>query len=323
MLGLKYILLLLCLIIKTVVRTRNKPRHVEQFIVKEVFLIAMEQENTTNAADEVSLRSQERFLDATAIEEAASNMTRPTARMHLESLAKKLRKEAEALERIEKSQQLNSLEENKEATDNASSVMDVEEVKEDVAIVQPTSPPHMYFSPASSSSATKYVPIDRFAFDAGGYNAQFVTVYVSLPGVGSIDRSLINCQFNSSSFDLVINNLNGKSYRLFQDHLEKDIDPSKSKFIVKSEKIIVKLCKIKQGDYGGYDYWTKLSDKKAREKSNKIKDDPQSSIMDLMKQMYDDGDDNMKKIIGETMMKQQRGELSKDDPMKGLDKMDF
>ena len=100
-------------------------------------------------------------------------------------------------------------------------------------------------------------------------------------------------------------------------------DPSKCKFIVKSDKIVIKLAKVKQGEYGGYDYWTKLSDKKAREKSSKMKENPSSSIMDLMKQMYDEGDDNMKKIIGETMMKQQRGELGKDDPMKGLDKMDI
>lgn len=85
----------------------------------------------------------------------------------------------------------------------------------------------------------------------------------------------------------------------------------------------MKLAKVKQSDYGGYDYWSKLSDKKAREKSNKIKDNPQSSIMDLMKQMYDEGDDNMKKIIGETMMKQQRGEINKDDPVQGMDKMDL
>jgi calcyclin binding protein len=284
----------------------------------------MEQEKSTQPSDEFSTRSQERLLDALAIEEAASNMTRPTARMHLESLAKKLRKEAEALERVEKSQMHMGLEVNKDkADDEAYSVMDVEEKKDDGVSVQSTSPPQINFSTASFSSTSKYVPIDRFSFDAGGYNSQFVTVYISLSGVGSIDRNLISCQFNTSSFDLIIQNLHGKSYRLFQDNLEKDIDPSKSKFIVKSDKIILKLSKTKQSDYGGYDYWTKLSDKKAREKSNKMKDDPQSSIMDLMKQMYDEGDDNMKKIIGETMAKQQRGELGKDDPMKGLDKMDI
>ena len=41
--------------------------------------------------------------------------------------------------------------------------------------------------------------------------------------------------------------------------------------------------------------------------------------MGLMKQMYDEGDDTMKKMIGETMLKQRNGELGRDDPMKDLD----
>ncbi len=38
-----------------------------------------------------------------------------------------------------------------------------------------------------------------------------------------------------------------------------------------------------------------------------------TSIEILMKDLYDSGDDNMKKMIGETMMKQRRGELDKPD----------
>ena len=34
--------------------------------------------------------------------------------------------------------------------------------------------------------------------------------------------------------------------------------------------------------------------------------------MDMMKNMYDEGDDNMKRVIGEAMLKSQRGE--KPDP---------
>ena len=34
----------------------------------------------------------------------------------------------------------------------------------------------------------------------------------------------------------------------------------------------------------------------------------QGGIMDMMKDMYEDGDENMRKIIGEAMMKSQRGE---------------
>lgn len=94
---------------------------------------------------------------------------------------------------------------------------------------------------------------------------------------------------------------------MFRDNLDKDINPDASKYIVKADKIVVKLAKVK-GEYGSYDHWSGLT---AKKKKASKKEDPSQSIMDLMKEMYDSGDDNMKKMIGETMLKQQRGELGK------------
>ena len=45
-----------------------------------------------------------------------------------------------------------------------------------------------------------------------------------------------------------------------------------------------------------------------KKKSASAKADPQASIMDMMKNMYDEGDDKMKKVIGEAMMKSRSGE---------------
>ncbi len=100
----------------------------------------------------------------------------------------------------------------------------------------------------------------------------------------------------------------GKSYRLLNDNLEKEIDVSKSKYIIKPNKIIIKLGKVK-GEYS-YDYWTDLTAKKKKENKG-TKEDPAAGIMDMMKEMYDNGDDNMKKMIGETMYKQRTGQLDK------------
>jgi calcyclin binding protein len=192
--------------------------------------------------------SEERLLDAEEIEKAATSVKRPTARMHLEALAKKLRKESEALKRVEKSREM------------AGSVGTEEKKEDSSSSAKPpaaaTPRPVVPAVPPAVSSSLKYVPIDRFAFDAGGYNAPFVTLYVDLPGVGSIDRDKVSCDFTKSSFDLVVKDLRGKSYRLCKDSLEKDIDPEKSKVVVKADKILVKLAKVK-GDYG-YDYWSKV-----------------------------------------------------------------
>ena len=59
---------------------------------------------TLDDAPPAASASQERILDADAIEAAAETVSRPSARAHLDALAKKLRRDAAALERVEASQ---------------------------------------------------------------------------------------------------------------------------------------------------------------------------------------------------------------------------
>ena len=88
-----------------------------------------------------------------------------------------------------------------------------------------------------------FVPIENFAWDQGGYNSSTITILVELPGVGSVKQ---NCkiEFGKCSFDLTVEGLAGKNYRLIKDNLEKDINPSLSKIVVKKDKILIKLEKI-------------------------------------------------------------------------------
>jgi calcyclin binding protein len=253
--------------------------------------------------EEQDLPSQERLLDAISIEQAAASIDRPTARLHLQALAKKLRRESEALKRMEKNA---NMKESPPPSPQSSPT------KPEPA-APPSSPPKpIAMTPSATNEASRhYTSIDRFSFDAGGYNAPFVTLYVPLVGVGKIPKENVKCNYTKSSFDLIVNDLNGKSYRLFKDNLEKDIDPDLCKLIIKSDEVRIKLHKVKQKDYGGYDYWTKLTES-SDSKKKQTKEDPTSGIMDLMKKMYDEGDDNMKRMIGETMMKQRTGELNKD-----------
>ena len=146
----------------------------------------------------------------------------------------------------------------------------------------------------------KYQSFPTYQVDLGGYSSPTISIYVPLNGIGKHDKSKITCDLKSTSFDLVVTDFEGKSYRLLNDNLEKDIDAAKSKYVVKPNKIIIKLGKVK-GEYG-YDSWTQLTAKKKKTKEEKS--DPSAGIMDLMKDMYDSGDDNMRKMIGETMYKQ-------------------
>jgi calcyclin binding protein len=253
-------------------------------------------------AEELS-PSTERLLDAEEIEKVAATLLRPTAQMHLAALAKKLKKESEALKRIEQSQAKAAESSPSPTTSPPSASNHVVEPPKTPVSTPAVAPP------ASTASLVKYTTIDRFAFDDGGYKNGFVTLYIALPGVGSIPKDNVKCEFGTSQFDLVVENLNGKSYRLKKDHLEKDIVVEKSKFLIKADKIVVKLAKVKS-EYGSYDYWSQLTDNKGGKSSKKV-DNPASGIMDMMKDMYEKGDDNMKKMIGETMMKQRSGEYDK------------
>lgn len=174
-------------------------------------------------------------------------------------------------------------------------------------------------SASAFSSSSKYVTVDKFLFDAGEYNSKLLSVYVELPGVGSV-KDKITCSFTKASFDLIIPDLNGKSYRLFKDNLEHDISPDTSKFIVKQNKVVVKIGKVK-GEFS-YDNWTTLTAKKDKKSKAESKSDPSASIMDMMKNMYDEGDDSMKKVIGEAMMKSQRGEKMDKPDMNDMSDLD-
>jgi len=168
-------------------------------------------------------------------------------------------------------------------------------------------------TPAATTSTVPWTIISDFAWDQGEYNSPKVTVYVELEGVGGISKDNVTCTFTKDTFDLQVVGLSGKNYRLLQDNLDKDIIPGESKFLVKANKIVLKLAKTK-GEYS-FDNWTSLSSKKtkgdkaaSKSAASGGKADPMGGIMDMMKEMYDSGDDKMKKIIGEAMEKSRTGE---------------
>lgn len=264
-------------------------------------------------------RSQERLSDADEIEAALQHIHRPSAKLHVENLITKLRKEGRALERVAAATTSND--------DTAG--MRVEgkpSPPQDTASSSSSNNNIPLRTPATSvpitSTATKYRSFPTYYFDAGSYNSPTVSVFIPLDSIGTHDKSKISCEFTPSSFDLIVLDYdNNTNYRLLNDNLEHDIDVSKTKYIIKPNKIILKLGKIK-GEYS-YDSWTQLTAKKKKEKGKK-NDNPAAGIMDLMKDMYESGDDNMKKMIGETMYKQRMGQLGNKDGMGmgGMDGMD-
>ena len=113
----------------------------------------------------------------------------------------------------------------------------------------PAGPPLVAAAPKPAAATLQgsaigtYIPISEFAWDQGEYNSPTVSVFIDLPGVGTV-KDKVDITYGKHSFDLKVIGLDGKNYRLINDNLEKDIIPSQCKVIVKANKLTIKLAKV-------------------------------------------------------------------------------
>lgn len=158
--------------------------------------------------------------------------------------------------------------------------------------------------PPPVNSGDEFKAIASFGWDQDSYGTDpnFVSIYITsgVDGVGDI-KDRVTCDFTKSAFDLKIMGLGSppRNYRLLKTNLEKEILPEKSKVIVKKNQIKIKLYKVK-GEYGHHQ-WLDLTQKRPESKSST--DSPGDDLMNMMKDLYDNGDDQMKKTLGEAMLK--------------------
>jgi len=154
--------------------------------------------------------------------------------------------------------------------------------------------------PISSSNATNFplVKLTTYAYDQSD---KFLKLYVTVPGVEKIPADRVTCKFASKSFNLFVHDVAGKDYELIVNNLLFLVDPTASLFKIKKDTVLLMLKKQKESQ--NWDSVTeqeqKTKDKKAADKPSPKAggEDPNGSLMTLMKQMYDDGDDEMKRTI--------------------------
>ncbi|ELP89446.1 calcyclin-binding protein, putative [Entamoeba invadens IP1] len=112
-----------------------------------------------------------------------------------------------------------------------------------------------------------------------------------LNGVGAHDKSLISVKFESDSLDVEVKSLNGVNYHLNRKVFA-PIDPAKSRYTLSSNRINIFLEKVTSTSWS---QWEKQKDSfKAPKTDDK---DPQAGLMNMMKDMYEKGDDDMKRTI--------------------------
>ncbi|KAB1221312.1 Calcyclin-binding protein [Morella rubra] len=152
--------------------------------------------------------------------------------------------------------------------------------------------------------ALKYVTLGSFSWDQDN---EKVKIYVSLEGV---EQEKIETEFKPMSVDVKFHEVQGKNYRCAIAKLNKEIVPDKCKVLVKPTRVIITLFKASKGS------WLDLQFKEDKLKPNTDKDrDPMAGIMDLMKNMYEEGDDEMKRTIAKAWTDARSGKAA--DPLKG------
>ncbi|XP_077986657.1 calcyclin-binding protein-like [Glandiceps talaboti] len=137
------------------------------------------------------------------------------------------------------------------------------------------------------------VKITSYGWDQ---SEKFVKLYITLKGVHTIPKENCKVKYDDVSVNVFVGSLDGKNHELIINNLLKPILPVDSHFKVKTDTLIVFL---KKKDKATWEYVT-AKEMKAKEKKSpdysKAKD-PNESIMELMKNMYDEGDDEMKRSI--------------------------
>ncbi|KAF6167488.1 hypothetical protein GIB67_031689 [Kingdonia uniflora] len=189
----------------------------------------------------------------------------------------------------------------------SSEIIKLEQLLKD-AVSAPTaeSPPPPAPAPEKTAytPALYYITISSFSWDQDN---EKVKIYVSLEGVV---QEKVEAIFNPTTCDIKFHDVQGKNYRCAIPKLNREIVPQKCKVTVKPTRVIITLLKASKGN------WLDLHFKEDKLKPSMEKEkDPMAGIMGLMKNMYEEGDEDMKRTIAKAWTDARSGKTT--DPMKG------
>jgi len=155
-------------------------------------------------------------------------------------------------------------------------------------------PPH---STATIAPVAKryQIKLHDYAWDQ---SSKFVKFYVTLKNVSSVPMDNVTCNFTKKSLEMQVEDVDNKDYIFALNNLLMEINPEQSNWKVKSNMVIINAAKVEQKTW---DFVTANEKRTSEAKKLPTKDtdktDPSDSLMSLMKNMYDQGDDEMKRTI--------------------------
>ncbi|XP_071781216.1 calcyclin-binding protein [Centroberyx gerrardi] len=167
--------------------------------------------------------------------------------------------------------------------------------------------------PTAAAKATYTVKITNYGWDQ---SEKFVKIYLTLKGVHKIPSENVEVTFTERSFSVLVKDLDGKNHQMTMINLLCPIDTKDSCKKIKTDMVLV-MCKKQTAKK-----WECLTqvEKQTKEKDKPATDgnaDPSDGLMSMLKKIYSDGDDEMKRTINKAWTESQEKKL------KGEDMMDF
>ena len=160
--------------------------------------------------------------------------------------------------------------------------------------------------PAAEKTTVK--EIRQYAWDQSD---KFMKLYVDVPGAHTVPEANLTSHFQTRYVKVSVT-VGKIVYNVAVGPFHSDIITAESKCKVKADKLLIMLKKEKEKETWPYLVAKQTKKTKGPPPVDDTKD-PNENLMTMLKQMYDDGDDEMKRTIAKSFYQSQQGK--KDTPM--------
>lgn len=172
-------------------------------------------------------------------------------------------------------------------------------------------------TPAPKATSTKSTddtgkPVYNVKITSYGWDesSKFVKIYVSLKNIEQVKDDQLSFEITETSMKLTVQNHMQRHHTLHFQNLAYNVKPSDCTCKIKAGNIVIALRKVEEKTWGSLTEAQRkdkeVKDSKFKSDDSGMEGDPSAGIMNLMKKMYDDGDDDMKRMIKKTWYETQQ-----------------
>jgi calcyclin binding protein len=150
---------------------------------------------------------------------------------------------------------------------------------------------------AEESSSIQYKSIEKWAWDQ---DDRYVRVYITtLPNLKSHPKEKVTLEYSSTSAMIAVHDVEGVNYKIKFPKLCHEI--KSCRFSLKSNGFGLTMEKSEEKkNWGELEYKTPIFNRSEKDKKNK---NVHEQFFDMMKSIYDNGDENMRESVGIPWMK--------------------